>query len=1242
MKPLDRLSDYLVAVERRLRLMAVTRGVAATAAAALIFTLVAVLLANFFAFSKPSVTGARFLLFFGVTFALAAALVYPLIRLNRRRAAREAETRYPQFQERLLTVSEKMEQNPSDPFLPLLADDTLSVAQHTEPKKVAKGSLLFGFSSAAVVSMLVLLWLGLYGPGFLGYGTSLLWGGLPKANMKPFYDIEVQPGNHTVKKRANETITARLVGFTAPKVRLFGKYSSSSQWDPVEMRTQADGTAYEFVIPGLLESLDYYVEAGGVRSKTFKLTVMDLPAVKSMTTTYHYPAWTGLPDFVENPGGDLRAVEGTTADVEIKTDKPLANGALMLDDGSKIPLHAGANGSLAAKVPIQKDGQYHVAALENGEDVRLTEDYFIEAQKDHPPEVKITRPGRDFRASPIEEVTITAESKDDFGLKNVELHYSVNGGEEKTASLLQERNAKNSTASMTLALEDFKLQPGDIVSFYAEAKDARNSTRTDMFFIEAQPFERNYTQSQQGGGGGGGGGGEEQNQLSQREKEIIAATWNEMKGSGATGTEAENAAFLSQVQSKIRDQAKSLSDRMKSRQLSDAGDSFKTFANDMDQAVAAMGPASDKLKGASWKDALGPEEKALQHLERAESVFRDIQVAFGNQGGGGGGAQGGARDLEGLFDLELDTEKNQFESAPSMQSAGQMQKQIDDALQKLDQLAKRQQELADQQHNPQTLAQKRYEQEMLRRQAEQLQQQLDQLQRQAQNQQSQQGQQGQQNQQGQQGQQSSSQSGQSGQSGSQGQIDSQRMQQTVQQLQQALDNMRQAASSQQAGTPQSEADARRAAEQLKQAEQTLSSLRREEAGGKLDDLTRQADDLAQRQQNFEGQLRRAVTGGQSGDQGQQQEEQRGPFGRRSLAGGRMSPQQAQQLSDDRSKETADLKRLEQEMQNTVRDLAGSQPKASSQLREALGQMQQQELPRDMERNGQWIRQGLADYAVLSEPTITQGMNNLRDQLHGVQQAMEQNKDGKGAGGDDKENKAVEEALNKVENLRQQIEALQQRQGQNGQKGQQGPGQNAQQGQQQGQGQGQGQNGQQQGNQSGQAGGAGNQGGYQQGSLNRNGQPQYGPNGGATISPNGGTNYGLNGGYWYGNPNGPVRADVDRQYRETLSQLDRLQGQLQNDPDTLRDLQSLIREMQRLNPFTGSNDAELSGRIQAAMVADIEHVELELRRKVDEATSGGSTRSAGAEPIPQGFADAVAEYFRRLSSSTPGSQPATNK
>ncbi|HMC61777.1 MAG TPA: hypothetical protein VKJ01_21470, partial [Candidatus Solibacter sp.] len=655
-----------------------------------------------------------------------------MIRLNRRRAAREAERKCPQFEERLLTFTEKMETHPGDPFLELLAADTLSVSQTADPNTVTKNSWIFGFSSAALVSAIVLIWLGMSGPGFLGYGTSLLWGGLPKGEMKPFYAVQVQPGNKTVRKRSDQSITARLIGFTSPKVRFFAKYAGASQWEQAEMATEPGGSNYQFMIAGVPETLSYYVEAGGVKSDVYKMTVVDLPGVKKIKVVYHYPAWLGMKDAVEDPGGDLRAVEGTRAEVFVQTDRTLANGVIVLDDGGKLPLKLGAAG-LSASVPIQKDGLYHIAAIENGEDVRLSEDYFIEAMKDHPPEVKITRPGRDFKASPIEEVTVQVEAKDDFGLKSVELHYSVNGSAEKTAPMLQSKDGKTSTGSSTLALEDFKLEPGDVVSLYAVAKDARTSTSTDIYFIEAQPFEKNYSQSQQAGGGGGGGDDDQQNQISQRQKEIIAATWNQFKGTGAKGTDAENATFLAAMQSKLRDQAKSLAERMKARQLEGAGDSFKSFVTDMELAANAMGPASDKLKIAKWQDALGPEQKALQYLMRAEATFRDIQVAFGRQGGGGGGGGGaGARDLEGLFDLELDTEKNQYESDQGAQSAQQQrQKEIDDAMEKLKKLAQRQQELADQQRkNQQQTSQQRWQQEMLRREAEQLKEQLDKLTRQ--------------------------------------------------------------------------------------------------------------------------------------------------------------------------------------------------------------------------------------------------------------------------------------------------------------------------------------------------------------------------------------------------------------------------------------------------------------------------------------------------------------------------------
>ena len=102
--------------------------------------------------------------------------------------------------------------------------------------------------------------------------------------------------------------------------------------------------------------------------------------------------------------------------------------------------------------------------------------------------MKIDRPGRDAKVNPIEEVTITVNAEDDFALNEVALHYSVNGGAEKTVQLLPQKGAKTASGKYVLALEDYKLAPGDLVSIYADAKDARNTTKTDIYFIQAEPL----------------------------------------------------------------------------------------------------------------------------------------------------------------------------------------------------------------------------------------------------------------------------------------------------------------------------------------------------------------------------------------------------------------------------------------------------------------------------------------------------------------------------------------------------------------------------------------------------------------------------------------------------------------------------------------------------------------------------------------------------------------------------------
>jgi len=210
---------------------------------------------------------------------------------------------------------------------------------------------------------------------------------------------------------------------------------------------------------------------------------------------------------------------------------------------------------------------------------------------------------------------------------------------------------KSSEGSTTLYLENYKLVPRHHFDL-PSARDALSTSRSDIFFVEAQPFERTYSQSQQWRRGRR----EQPPQVAEHQKEIIAATWNQLKNPQRTPREQESARLLAGIQSKLRTRRS----RLRSACGAASCTRLTRRSSNSPRYVAsreAMGQATEKLRGREWQAALPPEQKSLQHLLRAEALFRDIQVAFGRGGGGAG------RDLEGLFDLELDREKNQFETA---------------------------------------------------------------------------------------------------------------------------------------------------------------------------------------------------------------------------------------------------------------------------------------------------------------------------------------------------------------------------------------------------------------------------------------------------------------------------------------------------------------------------------------------------------------------------------------------------
>ena len=65
-----------------------------------------------------------------------------------------------------------------------------------------------------------------------------------------------------------------------------------------------------------------------------------------------------MQDATEDPGGDLRAVEGTEAEVAVETDRPLTKGVLVLGDDNQIALEG--SGTTLTRARADPEG-WHVS-----------------------------------------------------------------------------------------------------------------------------------------------------------------------------------------------------------------------------------------------------------------------------------------------------------------------------------------------------------------------------------------------------------------------------------------------------------------------------------------------------------------------------------------------------------------------------------------------------------------------------------------------------------------------------------------------------------------------------------------------------------------------------------------------------------------------------------------------------------------------------------------------------------------
>ncbi|MBM63566.1 MAG: hypothetical protein CL484_11525 [Acidobacteria bacterium] len=1167
----------LVAVIRRVRnrwrLRIAMRGLAVVLAVGLAAFLISSYGLEFFRFSASAVIAFR-----GLTYLSLAGLTFwfllrPLVRsVTDEQVALYLEEHDPSLEAAVLSALEeaKLGERLGNPnYSPALVDRLIqSAIEHCRDldwgSAVERDQIRRSTSYLAVVMAATLLAF-ILGPSYLRHGASALMAPAGSVEAASPYHIDVFPGDTTIARGSDLSVTAQLLGFQTGDVNLFMRSSPNSPYEEVPLLPQdgADGQpprlgGFETVLFDVREETDYYIEATGVRSSTFTVDVIDLPYVEHIELEYHFPDYTSLEPRLIQDGGDIVVLRGTEVHLRVFPTMATPSGRLVFDESTSTELNLREDGVLVANLVIEEDGFYQVE-LEgpSGERVNASPRYTIDVLTDQPPSVMFVEPGRDTTANAIEEVFLEARADDDFGVRSLSLTYSVNGEPEETVDLFDsdEGGLKEISAGHTLFLEEYELEPGDFISYYGtagdnQAGDARE-VKSDLYFIQVRAFRRDFRAAQsQGGGGGGGGGGGDARALSDAQRQVISATFNVIRDRAGFSDEEfrENLVFLTLAQGRLREQVETLVRRMNSRVMP-ADPAFRSILEVLPLAASEMEAAENALQEQNVDLAMPAEQRALQQLQRAEEAYDEVRVQQGGGGGGGGGGQNAAEDLADLFELELDKLQNQYETV----QRGEQQtsdNQIDELMERLRELARRQEQEAERQRRRARGGQTARagggaSQRTLAEEAEEAARRLERLAREQQ---------------------------------------SPQMMQAARRLQEAADAMRQAAAN---ADNQGFAEAGAALDRLREVQRELENQQSGRLARDIEEAQRRASELAVEESEIAEQV------SELGDLADEQRADR--------------IRQLTERKDQMGDKVADLER---DLDSTSAEFRRDERDASRALQDAANGIRESKLKEKIRYSRGLIRARSPEYAEQFEEEIGGDILDLEQQLAEAGEAVGSSQ---GTG--------LEQALDQTRDLVRGLESLEQRIQQGGQQAaseeaQQGESESGQPGQTGDTG------GQQAANQEGQSGQPGQSGGGQSGGQRADGfggdafGDRFGLGGPGSRRP----------GNREFDPR-DIR-QWQREFRERGADAQELQRLLRAENfGEVGDLAELIQAMRQLDDSRVYQDAEEIARLQTFVIEGLKRFEYQLRREVDGESE--ELFLAGSDEVPTGFRDLIEEYFRSL-------------
>ena len=497
----------------------------------------------------------------------------------------------------------------------------------------------------------------------------------------------VEPGDATLRPGEDQTIFVRSA-LTDKAVSIKWR-TATGDWTSEAMRVGDSDQIHYHPFTNLTQPIRYQIQFGPWRSPVYNLNLWIPPEVTAIDLVYRYPAYVDLPPSEIPNGGAINALEGTRVEVRAHVNKPLQSAEMVLESGKTLNMTAENDLLWSCGLELDQNDAYRLLLRDrDGQASVLNPQYEIAVQKDLPPKVSLEFPRGDLEVSALDEIDFAFSVRDDFGIHAFGLTYSIAGAEPVRISLKNPGTAAdlNGSGRYHLALEELDLRAGDLLTWSVWAQDQKPGRAEweplgEPFFMEIRPFKRQFREAvsnQQAMPSG-----PQPPDPIGRQKEILIATWNLRKNMPdldlAVYRERRDTILQSQEENRQVVQ-QLLKHRGKRDDLS--RDLDAALDGSLEALTAAVPPSQEALTQATVH-----QQTAFALLLKLEPLLAEVSRTR-NQRGQAEASQ--RRQLAGMDELEMKKNRNFYEDEKRTQAQQQAAEQ---ALEKIKELAQRQQTL---------------------------------------------------------------------------------------------------------------------------------------------------------------------------------------------------------------------------------------------------------------------------------------------------------------------------------------------------------------------------------------------------------------------------------------------------------------------------------------------------------------------------------------------------------------------